>query len=104
MATVRGLILAALTLGAVGCGPIEYITIITFQASREVAGAKSAKAEQLAPYEYTAAVEYLHKARELGGYARFQQSVEFGRKARELGKMAFDMARTRKAVPGEAKP
>jgi hypothetical protein len=86
---------------SVGCGPIEYIAIITFDASRSVAAAKGAKAEQLAPYEYTAAVEYLHKARELGGYARYQQSVKFGRLARDFAHQAFDIAKGKKQKPRE---
>ena len=86
-----------------GCGPIEYITIVTFEASRAVSAAKGVHAEKLAPYEYTAAVEYLHKARELGGYARYHQSVDFGRKARDFGNQAFEIARGRAGKPPEEK-
>ena len=93
----------ALLVGGMGCGPIEYIAIITFDASRSVAAAKGAKAEQLAPYEYTAAV-YLHKARELGGYARYQQSVKFGRLARDFAHKAFDIAKGKKGGPEVRKP
>jgi hypothetical protein len=98
-----------LMLGGSGCGPIEYISIVTFEASREVAAARGARADQLAPYEYTAATEYLHKARELGGHARYQDAADFGRRARDLGKKAFEISRDHSyrpaavAAPSEAK-
>jgi hypothetical protein len=100
-----GLILVVgVELGVSGCGPIEYIAIITFDASRSVAAAKGAKAAELAPYEYTAAVEYLHKARELGGFARYQQSVKFGRLSRDFAHKAFDIAKGKKHGPEIKKP
>jgi hypothetical protein len=99
---MRRLLLLMLSVATAGCGPIEYISVCTFQASRAIAGAKGARAEKLAPYEYTAAVEYLHKARELGGFARYQQSIAFGRKAKELGDQAREIARAKASAP-EAK-
>jgi hypothetical protein len=102
MSIVRRALLAGLLLVAAGCGPIEYITVITFEASHAVAAAKGAHADRLAPYEYTAAVEYLHKARELGGFARYHQSVEFGKKARDFGNQAFEMSRGRVSKPATA--
>ena len=80
-----------------GCGPIEYITIVTFEASRSVDEATAVKAGELAPYEYTAAVEYLHKAREVGGYARYHEAIEFGKKARDYGRDAVRLSRERAA-------
>jgi hypothetical protein len=58
-----------------GCGPIEYINQVS---------AKLAQADRYAPYEYTAAEEYLHKAREEAGYAEYEDAIEFGRRAEEL--------------------
>jgi hypothetical protein len=49
-----------------------------------VADAKLAGGERHAPYEYTAAVAYLHKAREEGGYAEYQVAIEYGRRAEDL--------------------
>ncbi len=95
--------LAALALTWAGCGPIEYITVVTFEASRSVAAAKGVHADKLAPYEYTAAVEYLHKARELCGYPRYHPSVDFGRKARDFGHQAFELARGKGTRPAEEK-
>ena len=95
--------MAGLVMCLAGCGPIEYITIVTFEASRAVAAAKGVHADKLAPYEYTAAVEYLHKARELGGYSRYHQSVNFGRKSRDFGHQAFEMSRGKVQRPAEEK-
>jgi hypothetical protein len=86
---------------AIGCGPIEYITIVTFEASKAVNEAKASRASDLAPYEYTAALEYLHKAREVGGYARYHEAVEWGKKARDFGHAASRLARERTS-PNEA--
>jgi hypothetical protein len=90
-------------LGLCACGPIEYISIVTFEASKSVAAARGARAAELAPYEYTAAVEYLHKARELGGHARYQQAVDYGRRARDLGRQAFELSRGKADRPVEVK-
>jgi hypothetical protein len=88
--------IALLCLVAVGgCGPIEYISTVTFEASKAVQEAKASRAPELAPYEYTAAVEYLHKAREVGGYARYHDAIELGKKARDFGHEAVKLSRER---------
>ena len=89
---VRLVLLAVLL---TGCGPIEYITIVTFEASKAVSEAKGARASELAPYEYTAAVEYLHKAREVGGYARYHEAVDWGKKSRDFAHQSVKLARER---------
>ncbi|MDB4970523.1 MAG: hypothetical protein JWN44_6212 [Myxococcales bacterium] len=86
-----------MVLVATGCGPIEYISMVTFQASKVVQEARSSRAPELAPYEYTSAVEYLHKAREVGGYARYEEAIEFGKKARDFGFEAIKLSRERGA-------
>jgi Domain of unknown function (DUF4398) len=98
---MRGL--ALLMLVATGCGPIEYISIVTFQASKAVQEAKASRAPELAPYEYTSAVEYLHKAREVGGYARYHEAIEWGKKSRDFGHEAVKLARERGSRPEESK-
>src|SRR5262245_16246928 len=67
-----------------GCGPVEYISQVGNKAASAVSSAKLAQAERYAPYEYTAAEEYLHKAREEAGYAEYEDAIEFGRRAEEL--------------------
>jgi hypothetical protein len=74
----------SLTAVVSGCGPIEYINQVGVKAAGAVSAAKLAQADRYAPYEYTAAEEYLHKAREEAGYAEYQDAIEFGRKAEEL--------------------
>ncbi len=84
-----------------GCGPIEYIANVPMEASGLVAEAKHVKAEKYAPYEITAATEYLHKSRELGGYARFHSSVQFAQKATKLAQQAKQLSADRAAMPEE---
>jgi hypothetical protein len=105
----RYLTTGALALGAavassiaIGCGPIEYINQVSVKAASAVAEAKLAEAARYAPYEYTAAEEYLHKAREEGGYAEYQDSIEYGRKAEELAKRARAIAVARMSQPGSS--
>jgi len=74
------------------CGPIEYVSQVSDKASHAVEAAKRAGAERAAPYEYTAAVAYLHKAREEGGYAEYQIAIEYGRRSEELAEKALAIA------------
>jgi len=90
--------LALITLLTTGCGPIGYVSTVTFQASKAVQEAKASRAPELAPYEYTAAVEYLHKARDVGGYARYHEAIEWGKKARDLGYEAVKLSRERQSA------
>ncbi len=85
-------LLAAALLAAGGCGPVQYLTTVTRDASSEVAAAKAAGADRYAPYEWTAANEYLHKAREEEGYADHQAAVHFGTLAVDFAKQARQIA------------
>src|SRR5688500_14261958 len=71
-----------------GCGPVEYLSQVGRRAAHAVDAAKAAGAEKLAPYEYTLATEYLHKAREEGGYAQYEVAAAYGRKAAAMGEKA----------------
>jgi hypothetical protein len=86
LATGALAIAAAVTLAAsgAGCGPIEYINQVGVKAAGAVSAAKLAQADRYAPYEFTAAEEYLHKAREEASYAEYEDAIEYGRKAEEL--------------------
>ena len=98
-------LLLGLALLAPGCGPIEYLNQITRKASQAVAEAKKADAERWAPYEYWGALEYLHKAREEGGYADFQAAIKLGKKAEDLAREARTLAIERAAAePQGAEP
>jgi hypothetical protein len=83
-------------LGA-GCGPVEYINQVGNKAASAVSAAKLAEADRYAPYEYTAAEEYLHKAREEGGYAQYQDAIDYGHKAEDLANRARAIAVARLA-------
>ena len=110
---LRYLPTGALGLGAValllsaatsGCGPIEYINQVSLKAASALAAAQQAGGDRYAPYEYTAAEEYLHKAREEAGYAEYQDSIEYGRKAEELADRAKAIAATRMNQPTSSPP
>ncbi len=71
---------AAFGLGLGGCGPTQSTALI-MDGDVQLEAARMADAPKLAPYEYTAAEAYLHKAREEQGYSDFDISIDFGRKA-----------------------
>ncbi len=87
----------------VGCGPVMS-TYLILDAQAQLDGAHAAEAEKYAIYEYTAATEYLHKAREEQGYADFGPSIDFAYKAGELAKQGKERAEKEKRnleAPGE---
>jgi hypothetical protein len=49
----------------------------------------------MAPYEFTAAAEYLRRAKELAGYARFHDANNFAKKARTQAADAKKVAQRR---------
>jgi hypothetical protein len=77
-----------------GCGPIEYLNQVGYKAAGAVAAAKRAQADRYAPFEYTAAEEYLHKAREEAGYSQYETSLQYGRQAEEMANRARAIAIT----------
>ena len=89
---LRAPVLLFLALLAGACGPVEYINQVTRRASEQLAAARESGAEKTAPYEYTSAVEYLHKAREEAGYADYQAAIRFGRIAAEMAANARKIA------------
>lgn len=89
---------AAILSFGTACGPVQYIGQVTMRASDAVDQARAAGAERAAPYEYTMAVEYLHKAREEEGYADHQAAIRFGKYAETMANRATRMAK------GESEP
>jgi hypothetical protein len=98
---MRGLLLLCLVGVSAGCGPIEYVTTVTFQASKAVNAAKRAGAPERAVYEWTLSTEYLHKARELAGFARYQEAIGFGKDALKWAHKAEVLAIEKKSRPDE---
>ena len=70
----------ALVGGVSGCGPIMSTSLIV-EAEARVAASRAAEAEKYAPYEFTAAAEYLHKAHEELGYADYGPAMDYATKA-----------------------
>lgn len=67
-------------------------TYLILVASSELDGAEAAEAPKFAPYEYTAAQQYLQKAREEQGYADFGAAIEYAFKAQELAEKGRERA------------
>lgn len=63
-----------------GCGPVQS-TAYLLDAEVQIEAARTAQADRLAPYEWTLANLYIHKAREEVGYSDFEAAVDFARKA-----------------------
>ena len=82
------LALTPLTLAMLGCGPVEYISQVGNKAASAVSAAKLASADRYAPYEYTKAEEYLHKAREEAGHAEYEDAIDYGHKAEDYANLA----------------
>jgi hypothetical protein len=89
---LRLVVIAAVALVA-GCGPVTYVGQVTRRASDAVDAARAAQAERYAPYWWTRATEYLHKAREVAAHADFQGANRFGRLAAEAAIQAAADAR-----------
>lgn len=80
--------MAMLAGSALGCGPVEYLSQVSGRAATAVADAKREGAAEWAPFEYVAANEYLHEAREAGGHAHYQDAIEYGHQAEVLATRA----------------
>jgi hypothetical protein len=78
------------TIGIVGlthCGPVQSTSTIV-DAAAELEAAKTARGDETAPFEYTAAEAYLHKAREEQSYADFETAVRYAQKSRDCARAA----------------
>jgi hypothetical protein len=71
-----------------GCGPFGYLKKVSKDASRAVADAEAAGAEQYAPYEYWGAVAYLDQAKVLMAYSEYERSFDYGVRAKQLAEEA----------------
>lgn len=89
----RVLVAAMLACGAAACGPVSYVGEVGHRASDAVDAARAAQAEKYAPYWWTRATQYLHKAREVAAHADFQAANRFGRLATEAANQAAVEAR-----------
>ena len=74
------------------CGPVTASSTIS-DAADDLDEARKLEAEQNAPYEFTRAETFLHKARELEGYGLFEQAADYARQSRLASEKAMDVAR-----------
>lgn len=79
-----------------GCGPTQSTALI-MDADVLLQAATTADAEKLAPFEWTGAREYLHKAREEQGYSDYETAIDFADKAKKLAGEAKSKAMAAKA-------
>lgn len=83
------LVLASVwAIACAGCGPFGYLKKVAADASRAVAEAEAAGAEEYAPYEYWGAVAYLEQAKVLMGYSEYERSFDFGERSKQLANEA----------------
>ena len=87
----RPLACAALFCFAAACGPVQS-TAYLLDAAVQIEAARTAQAERYAPYEWTSANLYLHKAREEVGYSDFEQAVSYSKKASVFANKAKENA------------
>lgn len=83
-------VLVAAAVGS-GCGPIQSTSYL-LDAEVAIQSAKTAGADKYAPYEYTSATLYIHKAREEVGYSDFEVAVNFAQKASRYANEAREKA------------
>lgn len=74
-----------------GCGPVRSTANI-LDAEVQIQAARTAGAEKEAPYEWTAANLYIHKAREEVAYSDYQAGVNFAVKASKFANEAREKA------------
>ena len=85
----------------IGCGPVVSGMRI-MKADVEISEAVTAGAREHAVYEYTAAVEYLKKAREEHAYSDFLGAERFAAKALDLAYKARRKAEVGSRVQGDS--
>jgi hypothetical protein len=81
--SVAWLGLASLVGVGTGCGPVTYLSRVTFGSTGDIAELRATNAPKMAPYEWTAATEYHRRAMELAGYARFHDANNFAKSAQK---------------------
>jgi hypothetical protein len=67
----------------INCGPVESTHLIV-QADTAVHNANTAEAQKNSPYEFYAAEQLLHKAREKWGTSDFEYAIDYAKDARDL--------------------
>ncbi len=84
-------VLALAALCASACGPVQSTSYL-IDTETMLEAARTAQADKLAPYEWTAANLYMAKSKEEVGYSDFEQAVDYGKKAVDFATRARDTA------------
>jgi hypothetical protein len=87
----RRVVVVASLLASLGCGPIQS-TAYLLDAEVQIEAARTAGADKLAPFEWTSANLYIHKARMQVGHSDFEAGVDFAQKASKFARDARDKA------------
>ena len=87
-----------------GCGPVEYLSQVGRRAPLALAEARQHGAAEQAPYELTAAEEYLREARIQASRSSYQRAIEYGRRAEELAVRAEGISREKNLRAGAPAP
>jgi hypothetical protein len=87
-----------------GCGPVEYLSQVGRRAPLALKEARQHGAAEQAPYELTAAEEYLREARIQASRSSYQRAIEYGRRAEELAVRAEGIAREKNLRAGAPAP
>lgn len=85
------LVAVAVAFTAIGCGPVQSTSYL-LDAETMLEAARTAQADKLAPYDWTAANLYYSKSKEEVGYSDYEQAVDFAKKAVEFATKARDNA------------
>jgi hypothetical protein len=88
---------------ATACGPIQS-TAYLIDADVQLEAARTANAEKYAPYEWTSANLYLHKARQQVGYSEYGVAVDFAGKASKFANEAREKAMAAAAAETPSAP
>jgi glucose-6-phosphate isomerase len=91
------LLSVAVLAAGTGCGPFGYLKKVAKDATRAVADAEKAGAEQYAPYEYWGAVSYLEQAKVMMAYSEYERSFDYGTRAKQLADEAKNKAERRES-------
>lgn len=88
---LKWLMVGCCGLGLAACGPLQS-TAFLLDSEIMLEAARTAQAEKLAPYEWTAANLYYVKAKEEVGYSDFEQAIDFAKKALDFSTRAKEAA------------
>ncbi|MCO4761031.1 MAG: DUF4398 domain-containing protein [Myxococcales bacterium] len=87
-----GVWLLGIGLSLSACGPVTTASVIA-DAEHDLAEVRGLDGDKNAPYEYTKAASYLHKAKELQGHGLYEQSGTYARRSRVMSEKALEVAR-----------